>query len=139
MVILNVFFSKKGLSPVISVTLLLFVLVMSYSSLSQWATSFQDNMHFKAGSESYDLDLEILSLSTAEDNLSLLRVKNPSRYYIILDSVKLDDLVCRPVYSNIIVDFEDIYLDCNVELGESYLITTISTLGLNSKMLSIFE
>jgi hypothetical protein len=139
MVNLNIFFSKKGISSVISISLLLFVLVVSYSSLSQWADSFQDNLHLKTGGDSYDLNLEILSLERVSDNLSLLVVKNPSKYYIVLDEVKLENLTCNTVYSNVIVGFGDIFIDCDVIYGNTYLISTISTLGLSSKLLSVFE
>jgi hypothetical protein len=131
--------SKKGISPIVSVTLLLFVVVVAFTGISNWAQTFQNQMSFKAGGEFEGLKVEIKSLTRVSDNLSLLVVKNPSRQYIVIDSVTISTLACDMVYSNVVVDFGQIYLDCDVSVGSTYDIDILSTIGSSSKTLSVFD
>jgi hypothetical protein len=130
---------KKAISPIVSVSLLLFVAVVSFTGISNWSSTFQDQMTFKAEGESGELKPEIMFLTRVSDNLSIVMIKNPSKNYIVLDEISLDGVVCDIVYSNVVENFEQIHIECDVVIGQTYDIDVVSTLGVNSKLVTVVE
>ena len=135
----NFWFSKKGISPIISISLLLFVTVVSFTGISNWSSTFQDQMTFKADGESSELSSEIMFLTRVSDNLSIVVIKNPSKNYIVLDEITLDGEICEIVYSNVVEKFEKIHVGCDTVIGDTYQIEVFSTLGISSKTVTVVK
>ncbi len=131
-------FSKKGFTEIVSVILLLLVGVVAFSGISNWAGNFQTKIMFNADSHT-DLndDLKLMSLSYFDDNISVIVIKNPSQRYIVLDEILLDGVSCNIIYSNVVINFQNIHIYCPVVVGNVYTLEVISNIGFNSQTLLV--
>ena len=87
--------NKKGISPVITITLLLLVLTVSFTSLSSWFLHFQSDFEnkFVDNIENTQIILEefkYTSLNTA--NLYIRNTNN--KYYGIVKEIKINSEIC---------------------------------------------
>lgn len=131
--------NKKGITKVITVSLLIVILVVAVVVFSGWIKSYLSNLQSKTeiqSSNSIQLDIQLVQKTSNGLNIY---VKNPSNIYTRLNQVKVNGIICNLLSSDVITfkSVTQVDVDCNVEKGKIADITLITKNNLFSKKLLV--
>lgn len=131
--------NKKALIPVFEVALLLIVAILSVVIVFKWGAEFQSSWDAKTEASAGVKDLEVLSIEIYNENESVIGVKNKGSAYHLLNAVYLDGGECDLLSTNVVELVEPVYLNCSVNLSQSYEIDIYSNKGVFSKTLTVLN
>lgn len=131
--------STKGISPIISVLLLLVVAVIAAIGVTRWYMSSQTFFATDIDAESQIGDLEILGLRNVDDRFSILGVRNLGEVEQTISKYMIDGNECSAVRDSVVGDVTLILLNCSVNNFESYNVEIFSNAGVFSKVTTVLE
>lgn len=104
---------KKALAPVIVVTLLLFISVVSILSLQGFLSTFLSDLESKISSNNNHNVLTIEGISSNLDS-TLIYIKNSGNSFEVINSIKLNDMQCNLIGSDLVPKNKliEVYVDC---------------------------
>ncbi len=126
--------NKKGIGPVIAVTLLLAVGVASVVTFQSWFSNYNSELENKVENKnSVDKNLQVTFLEKTTDGTSLF-IKNPSISYTIINQIKIGGNQCNLSGSDILGPQIVTKIDlggCNVTQKESVEVIIITDSGIS--------
>jgi hypothetical protein len=90
---MNKKFSKKALSEIVSITLLLLVAILAFLTLQNWYFNYVNN-NIQTIPDQRSLDLEVLSINSTE-----ILIKNPNYANFELNQIHINGLSCNVTQS----------------------------------------
>ena len=112
---------KKGITQVVTLSLLLLVVVSTFMGLGTWYSSFSNSYQLKQDHDfNGDLEevVEILEVQTNDEGYDLV-LKSLLNTYVIIDSIKINGLNCSFTKDNVILanSISYIGIDCSSYTG----------------------
>lgn len=127
---------KKAIAPVIAVSLLMVVAVVSVVSLQGWFETYSSNIENKIDSASKEsISISLNYLERNSNNLSLYYY-NPSIEYIEVTTIKVDSIACPLVNSDVLAQESITKVDvtnCTTTLNTKSEIVLITPRGVFSE------
>lgn len=121
---------KKALGPVVALSLLLVVTVVSVATFNNWYDSFSGALFVKTEQGSSSGAISITNVFLESNKLNIYA--KGSNSYSLVTSVKVNGVECNLVGSNVIdLSLTPILVDCSGNKGTNSLILTT-----NSQVLS---
>lgn len=131
--------SKKGLSVVISVVLMILIASVVGSALFFWFQTFQSEYEIKQQLEGSERDLEILGIQYVNALNAIVGVKNNGPSYQIVNKIEVNGQECDVVGTNVVDSVSNLYVDCPVILDENFNVEVFSDEGISSRTFTSFE
>jgi len=129
---------KKGIGPVVALSLLIVVSVVSVVGFQTWFSTYQSNIFLKAEStNSVSVDLNFIETNGTVTNLYYY---NPSSYYLRIDSIKINKIDCTLLNSDVISENELTKIDvsgCDVNGSVKSEVVLITPKGTFSKYVNV--
>lgn len=132
--------SKKGVTPIIAISLLLVVAVAATLSFSGWYTDLTTGLTIKSKNTEQYSDLIDLKFVHKQDNNLVLYYENKNEDFIFINSLKINNNACNLVGSDILEENSLTYIEvsnCNQNITDQVEIILVSESGIfeNSKQI----
>lgn len=126
------FSSKKCISAVISLSLLMLVSVFSFYYLYGWFDLFKSDLEIKVDAKNFDENFEILEVS-----VDSIRLRNNFANDLTLNNIKIDDIECDfawgSVINNGVVDVRIGNCTQNLQSLQNYGVSVFTNYGIKNE------
>lgn len=132
--------TKKALSSIVSMSLLLLIVVISSISLSNWYESYSDEMLIKYTLKTTSSDLKIKNLEYYDSTYTKLYLRNLNQNtYYVIDKITVNGYMCHFLTENVIISLNTIYLDCSLTTNGVYEIAVYTDKGIFEKTIYFYK
>lgn len=123
------FQSKKGIEPIMSVLLIMFVIVLTFTAISIWFNEYQGNWEVKSEISDKSSRIDLIGLKKSGSDMAELGLKAKGNQYHILSEVHIGDDECVLLNSNVVDSLTSVLLNCSLIIGESYDVKVFTETG----------
>lgn len=131
--------SKKAISNIIVIVLLVALSALGGTGIFIWYTGLQSDYEVKQQSSGNLKNLEVLGVKYVNEQKAIVGLKNPGQSYHIVQTIKINDLECDVIGSNVVETVNELSVNCPVEFDENVNVELVSDKGVSSKRFTAFE